>query len=76
MGNHKTVIKSMHTYIYQQIQRYILRYTPRRVGLVVSVSDSHAVGREFAPRPGHIKYHHNSGTKYLPAWYACVRVGV
>ena len=29
------------------------------VGLVVSVSASHAVGRGFAPQPGHIKDHRN-----------------
>ena len=31
---------------------------PRRVGLVVSVTASHAVGRPFAPRSGHTKDHH------------------
>ena len=29
-----------------------------RVGLVVSVSVSHTVGRGFASRPGHTKDHH------------------
>ena len=41
-----------------------------RVGLVVSVSASHTVGREFASRPGHTKDHHKNGTNCLPAWYA------
>ena len=49
---------------------------PCRVGLVVSVPASHTVGREFASRPGHTKDHHNNGTYCLPAWHACVRVGV
>ena len=31
---------------------------PRRVGLVVRVSASHAVGREFASRPVHTKHHY------------------
>ena len=31
---------------------------PCRVFLVVSVSASHTVGRGFAPRSGHTKYHH------------------
>ena len=45
-------------------------------GLVISVSASHAVGRGFGPRPGHTKDHHRNGTNCLPAWRACIRVGV
>ena len=43
-----------------------------RVGLVVSVSTSHTVGREFASVswPGHTKDHHKNGTNCLPAWHA------
>ena len=37
-------------------------FVPRRVGLVVSVSASHAIGREFMTRPGHTKDHHKNGT--------------
>ena len=51
-------------------------YGPRRVGFVVSVSASNAVGRRFAPRPGHTKDHHKNGTNCLPALHACVRIGV
>ena len=43
---------------------------PCRVGLVVSVSSSHTVGREFASRPGHTKDHHKNSTNCLPAWHA------
>ena len=32
-----------------------LDFKPRRDGLVLSVSNSHAVGRGFATRPGHTK---------------------
>ena len=44
--------------------RFFLVYAPppthtyihtRKVGLLVSVSASHSVGRGFAPRPGHTK---------------------
>ena len=28
------------------------------------------VGREFASRSGHTKYHHKNGTNCLPAWHA------
>ena len=35
---------------------------PCRVGLVVSVSASHTIVREFASRPGHTKDHHKNGT--------------
>ena len=48
----------------------------RRVGLVVSVSACHAVGREFASRPGHTIDHHKNGTNCLPAWHAGIRVRV
>ena len=43
---------------------------------VVSVSDTCAVGRGFAPGPGHIKDHYRYGTNCLPAWHAYDRVGV
>ena len=48
---------------------------PCRAGLVVSVSASHTVGREFASRPGHTRDHHKNGTNCLPAWHTCVMVG-
>ena len=51
-------------------------FWPCRVGLVVSVSASRTVGREFASRPGHTKDHHKNGTNCLPDWHACVNVGV
>ena len=44
---------------------------PCRVGLVVSVSASHMVGRGFASRLGHTKDHHKIGTNCLPAIHAC-----
>ena len=37
------------------------------VGLVVSESASHTVGREFASRPGHTKDHHKNGINCFPA---------
>ena len=40
---------------------------PCRVGLVVSVSASHRVGREFVYQPDHTKDHHENGTNSLPA---------
>ena len=43
---------------------------PCRVGLVVSVSASHSLDREFASRPGHTKDHHKNGTDCLPVWHA------
>ena len=49
---------------------------PCPVGLVVSVSASHTIGREFASRSAHTKDHHNNGTNCFPAWYAGIRVGV
>ena len=42
-------------------------FVPCRVGSVGSVSASRTVGRDFAPRPGHIKDHHKNGTNCLPA---------
>ena len=43
---------------------------PCRVVLVVSVSASHTVCREFASWPGHTKDHHKNSTNCLPAWHA------
>ena len=43
-----------------------------RVGLVVSVSASRTVGREFASRAGHTKDHHKNGTHGTQ----CVTVGL
>ena len=48
----------------------------RRVGLVVNMSASHAVGRRFAPLPGHAKDNHINGTNCLLAWHTCARVGI
>ena len=48
---------------------YILRLLPCRVGLVVSVSASHTVGRGFADWSGHTKDHHKNGTNCLLAWH-------
>ena len=45
----------------------ISKVKPCRVGLVVSVSASHTVGRGFAPMSGHTKDHHKNGTDCLPA---------
>ena len=42
-------------------------HAPPQVGLVFSVTASHAVGRGFMPRPGHTKDHHKNGTNCLPA---------
>ena len=44
-------------------------WIPCRVGLVVSVSASRKVDREFASRPGHTKDHHKNGTDCLPVWH-------
>ena len=46
------------------------KYETFRVGLVVSVSASHTVGRGFVSRPGHTKDHHKNCTNCLPAWHA------
>ena len=52
----------MSFYIYESQASYdyagCLMAGPCPVGLVVSVSTSHTVGREFASRPGHTKDHH------------------
>ena len=40
---------------------------PCRVGLVVSVSASHTVGRGFASQPCHTKDNHKNGTNCFPA---------
>ena len=45
------------------------------VGLVVSVSASHAINHGFAPLLSHIKDPNKKGT-CLPAWQASLRVGV
>ena len=48
--------------------------SPCRVGLMVIVSASHTVGREFASRPGHTKDHHK---KYrLPPYLARNALGL
>ena len=50
---------------------------PRQVGfIVVSVSTSHALGRGFTPQLSHTKDHNKNDTNCLPAWHACVRVGI
>ena len=48
-------------------QRFVtlLRISPYRVGLVVSMSASHTVGREFASRPGHTKDHNDNSANAL-----------
>ena len=53
------------------IWQYYFKVTfqPCWVGLVVSVSVSHPVGREFTSWPGHTKDHHKNGTNCLPAWH-------
>ena len=47
---------------------------PCRVGVVVSVSASHTVGRGLASRPGHNQDHHKNGTNCLFCMQALVRV--
>ena len=59
----------MHTCILTNIHACIHIYTPFWVGLVVSVSAPHTVGREIASRWGHTKDHHKNGTNFLPAWH-------
>ena len=54
----------------------VRKKTPHRVGLLVRVSASHVLGPWFAPWPGHTKDLHKNGTNCLPAWHACVWVGV
>ena len=53
-----------------QASQYIYVIHGMPLCLVVSVSASHMVGREFASRPGQTKYHHKNGTNCLPAWNA------
>ena len=60
----------MHTYIHPlrtgvKWQTIYSCNIPCRVGLEVSVSSSHTVGRGFASRPGHTKDHHKNGTNPL-----------
>ena len=45
-------------------------FRPYLVGLMVSVSASHTVGREFASRLGHTEDHHENGTDCLNIWHA------
>ena len=47
-------------------------FLPHRVGLMVGVSTSRAVGRGFVPRSGHTEDHHKNDTNCLPAWHAGV----
>ena len=46
------------------------RRGPSWVGLVVNVSASHTVVRQFASRPRHTKHHHENGTNCLPTCHA------
>ena len=55
---------------------FILFCVPRRVGFVVRVPASLAVGRGFLPRPDHTKDHHKNGTNCLPDWHPGIMVGV
>ena len=48
-----------------RVYEYMYLSKPGRVGLVVSVSASHTVGREFASWPCHTKDHHKNGTNCL-----------
>ena len=48
----------------------------RQLGLVVSVSASHAIGCGFKLWPGHTKNLNKNGTNCLPAWHACVSIVV
>ena len=48
----------------------------RRDALVLSVSASHAVGRELAHRRGYTKDHHKNDTNCIPAWHAGIRVRI
>ena len=50
--------------------------SPHHVGLVVGMSAFHAVGHRFAPQAIHSKDHHIIGRKCLPAWHACIGVGI
>ena len=46
------------------------------VGLVVSVSASHAVGNRFVPQTIHSKEHHIIGRKCLLGWHTYIKVGI
>ena len=76
-GKRQTVTPYIKILRYTALLLHIV-YSPCQVGLVMSLSASHMVGRcnWFASRPGHTKDHHKNGTKCLPALHACVRVGV
>ena len=50
-------------------------FKEHQVGLVVSMSASHAVGCRFAPWLGDTKDHKNV-TNCITAWHAGIRVGV
>ena len=50
--------------------KFEITTVPCRVGLVVGVSASRIVGREFVSRPGHTKDHNKNGANCLPAWHA------
>ena len=56
---------------------YVLKLVrPCRDIFMFSVIVSHAVGRGFATRPGHIKDPYINDTNCLPAWHAGFMVGV
>ena len=48
-GKNNYIFSQKRFYQYVSLKKRITKLRPRRVGLVVSVSDSHAVGRGFAP---------------------------
>ena len=52
----------------QLVALYITGYSGQPVSL--------SPGKSFASQPGHTKEHHKNGTDGLPAWHACIRVGV
>ena len=66
--------------IFETLNYIFLQKTvaPRQDSLVVHVSTSHAVGREFVSQPGHTKDHDRNSTNCLevPAWHAGIRVAV
>ena len=62
MVNYASLSEYVYSLYYETMKRC-------RDGLVVSVSASHTVGREFTSQPGHTKYHHKNGTNCLPAWH-------
>ena len=51
-----------------------LRLSLSRVGVVVSVSAPHTLGRGFASRLGKTEDQYQNGTHYLPALLACGRI--